>query len=214
SDLLREVPSLLCSDPGSTRASTAVLSQIEATPGAVIAAQPVPEDCGRLPPLASLSESCSDVVVVPCRATVMSAPTRVSRNGEMDCLTDTAEVPFALSLADHAASALAAAFDAPLPLGSGPVRVDASTLSRLQSSLLTSMSFMMSTSLTSGAVSVSSAAGISGSSSEGGVCAAAATIEAKLTPATSIGSRAQPNRILGIIARPHSKSRPECVRSV
>jgi len=38
--------------------------------------------------------------------------------------------------------------------------------------------------------------------------------ETTLTPATSIGSRAQPNRILGIIARPHSKSRPECVRSV
>src|SRR5439155_2766528 len=137
SDLLKEVPSLLCSDPGSTRASTAVLSQIEATPGAVIAAQAVPDDCGRLPPLASFSESCSDVVAVPCRATVMSAPMRASQNGVMDCLTDTAEVPFALSLADHVVSALPAAFDAPLPFGSGPLRVDASTLSRLQSSLLT-----------------------------------------------------------------------------
>ena len=105
---------MLCSDPGSTRASTEVLSQIEATPGAVIAAQAVPDDCGRLPPLASFSESSSDVVAVPCRATVMSAPMRVSQNGEMDCLTDTAEVPFALSLADHAASTPAAAFDAPL----------------------------------------------------------------------------------------------------
>src|SRR6185436_21080986 len=84
SDLLKEVPSLLCSDPGSTRASTAVVSQIEATPGAVIAAQAVPEDCGRLPPLASFSESCSEVVAAPCRATVMSAPMRVSKNGEMD----------------------------------------------------------------------------------------------------------------------------------
>ena len=205
---------MLCSDPGSTRASTDVWSQIEATPGAVIAAQAVPDDCGRLPPLASFSESCSDVVAVPWRATVMSAPMRVSQNGEIDCLTDTAEVPFALSLADHAVSMLPAAFDAPLPLGAGPVRVEASTLSRLQSSLLTSMSFMMSTSLAPAAASVSSAAGSSVSSSAGGVCAAAATIEAKPMQAASIGSRAQPNRILGIIARPHSKSRPECVRSV
>ena len=113
-----------------------------------------------------------------------------------------------------AAATSAASFDAPLRIVAGPVRVDASTLSRLQSSLLTSMSFMMSRSLTLGGVSVSSAAGVSGSSSAGGVWAAAATIEAKPMPAASIGSRAQPNRILGIIARPHSKSRPECVRSV
>src|SRR5437868_6485374 len=38
------VPSLLCSELGSTRASMAVLSQIEATPGAVTAAQAIPED--------------------------------------------------------------------------------------------------------------------------------------------------------------------------
>jgi hypothetical protein len=82
----------------------------------------------------------------------------------------------------------------------------------LQSSLLTSMSFMMSASLTSGAAS-SSAAAISGSSSAGGVCAVAARIEAKLTPPTSIGSRAQPIRRVEIIARPHSKSRQQCVRS-
>src|SRR5258708_36269107 len=92
-DLLKEVPSLLCSWDGSTRASTAVLSQIEATPGAVIAAQAEPEDCGAEPPLASFSDSASDAVSVPCRATVMSAPIRVSQNGVSDCLTDTAEVP-------------------------------------------------------------------------------------------------------------------------
>jgi hypothetical protein len=44
---------------------------------------------------------------------------------------------------------------------------------------------------------------MSASSSAGAVCAAAASIEATLTPATSIGSRAQLHRILGIIARPH-----------
>src|SRR2546423_14720480 len=52
------------------------------------------------------------------------------------------------------------------------------------------------------------------SSAAGGFGAAAASFEAKPLPAASSGSRAQPNRILGIIARPHSKSRPECVRSV
>jgi hypothetical protein len=35
----------------------------------------------------------------------------------MDCLTDTAEVPFGLSLADHEASALAAPFDELPPFG-------------------------------------------------------------------------------------------------
>jgi hypothetical protein len=44
-DLLMEVPSLLCSWPGSMRASTAVLSHSAPTPGAVMAAQAVPEDC-------------------------------------------------------------------------------------------------------------------------------------------------------------------------
>ena len=39
---------MLLSCAGSTRASIAVLSQIEPTPGAVIAAHAVPEDCGRL----------------------------------------------------------------------------------------------------------------------------------------------------------------------
>src|SRR5258708_25355996 len=48
-DLLSEVPSLPCSWVGSTRASMAVLSQIEPTPGAVTAAQAVPEDCDGWP---------------------------------------------------------------------------------------------------------------------------------------------------------------------
>src|SRR5258705_23793 len=86
----------------------------------------------------------------------MSAPMRVSQNGVMDCLTDTAEVPFAFALTDQDASALAS-FAAARPFGAGAGRVDASTLSRLQSSLLTSMSFMMSGSLTSEAPGSSSA---------------------------------------------------------
>src|SRR5882724_11213337 len=106
------VPSLLCSWDGSTRASTAVLSQIDPTPGAVMAAQADPEDCGVVPPLASFSDSASEAVSVPCRATVMSAPIRVSQNGVSDCLTDTAELPFGFSFADHAASALAPGFRA------------------------------------------------------------------------------------------------------
>src|ERR1700681_2311839 len=80
-DLLREVPSLLCSCPGSTRASIAVLSQIEPAPGAVTAAQAAPEACGVLPPFATLSANSSDIVA-GCRAIVMSAPIRASQNGD------------------------------------------------------------------------------------------------------------------------------------
>ena len=178
----------------------------------MIAAQAVPEDCCELPPFASLSASASDAVSVPCRATVMSAPMRVSRNGETDCLTDTAEAPFGLALFDQVASALAP-FGAARPFGAGPVRVEASTLSWLQSSLLMSMSFRMSVSLTSGATAASSAAGISASSSAGGVCAAAASTENRLKPATSVSSLVRRNRVVEFIARLHSKSRQECVRS-
>src|ERR1700760_4716677 len=96
------VPSLVWSCEGSTRASTAVLSQTSPTPGAVIAAHAEPEDWGRLPPLASLSERiCDSVRVYGSGATVMSAPTRASRNSDSVCLTDTAAEPLALSFDDH-----------------------------------------------------------------------------------------------------------------
>src|SRR6516164_703344 len=95
-----EVPSLLRSKVGSKRASTAVLSQIAPAPGAVIAAQAEPEDCCGLPGPADLSASSSDRVV-GSRATDMSAPTRVSQNGETVCLTETSEEPFGLSLDDQ-----------------------------------------------------------------------------------------------------------------
>src|SRR4051794_14568771 len=138
-----------------------------------MAAQAEPDDCGRLPPFASFSESSSEAVSVPCRATVISAPILVSRNGETDCLTDTPDAPFAFWLEDQDASAFVPAFAAPLgaglPLRAGAGRVDASTLSWLQSSLLTSTPFIMSASLASGAAA--SAAGASASSSSaGGVC--------------------------------------------
>src|SRR5215475_2675950 len=87
-----DVPSLLWSVSGLTRASTAVLSQTLPAPGAVTAAQALPPDCGRLPPLAVFSASSSDIVA-GSRVTVMSAPTRASQYGETDCLTDTAELP-------------------------------------------------------------------------------------------------------------------------
>src|SRR5215468_10676568 len=89
-----EVPSLLWSEEGSTRASTAVLSQTGPAPGAVTAAQALPPDCGRLPPLAVFSASSSDMVA-GSRVMVMSAPTRASQNGDTDCFTDTAEEPLA-----------------------------------------------------------------------------------------------------------------------
>src|ERR1700759_5865779 len=81
------------------RASTAVLSQTDPAPGAVMAAQALPPDCGRLPPLAVFSASNSDIVV-GSRVTVMSAPTRVSQNGATCCFTVTA-APFGLVLFDH-----------------------------------------------------------------------------------------------------------------
>ena len=75
-DLVSDAPILLCSAPGSTRASTAVLSQIAPAPGAVAAAQALPEDCGRLPPLVAFWASSSDIVRGSL-ATVMSAPMRL-----------------------------------------------------------------------------------------------------------------------------------------
>ena len=89
---------MLCSCEGSTRASIAVLSQIEPTPGAVTAAHAVPEDCGALPPLASFSDNSSDIVVGGWRVTVMSAPSRASQNGDSGCFTVTAAEPFGLVL--------------------------------------------------------------------------------------------------------------------
>src|SRR5882724_396790 len=138
-DLLMDVPSLLCSWAGSTRASIAVLSQIEPAPGAVIAAQAVPEDCGTAPPFAAFSATSSDIVV-GSRATVMSAPTRVSQNGETACFTDTAEAPFGLPLPDQVVSLPSAARRAVDPFAASPLlSVDASMLSWLQSRLLMSM---------------------------------------------------------------------------
>jgi len=123
-------------------------------------------------------------------------------------------VPFGWWLDDQEASGASAPFAATLFFGSGPANGHRSVLSRLQSSLLTSISFMMSASPASGAAAASSsAAAISGSSSAGGVCAVATRIEAKLTPATSTGSRAQLIRRVEVIARPHSKSRQGCVYS-
>ena len=136
------------------------------------------------------------------------SPILVSRNGERDCLTDTAEVPFAFSFDDHEVSELIARFAAGRVFGEGPSRAEASALSWLQSSLLTSISFMMSASLASGAAS---AAVSSGSLFQGEVCgdtcAAADTTAARLKPATSIGSLARPNRIVKVIAQPVFQNR-------
>ena len=54
--------------------------------------------------------------------TVMSAPTRVSQNGEIDCLTDTDDAPLPLALDDHEASPLAALFAAARCLTEGMVQ--------------------------------------------------------------------------------------------
>src|ERR1700752_5135603 len=130
------VPSLLCSAPGSTRASTEVLSQIEPTPGADIAAQALPEEFsgGALGEIFCRSRS---PLVVPegWLTTVMSAPMRVSQNGEIDCFTDTEAAPLPWALDDHDASSPAAPFAGARLFGEGRFSVEGSTLSWLQSSL-------------------------------------------------------------------------------
>src|SRR5215471_9520898 len=157
-----DVPSLLCSWVGSTRASIAVLSQIDPAPGAEIAAQTEPEDCGRAPPFAAFSAT-SSAIVVGSRVTVMSAPTRVSQNGDTDCLTDTDDAPFGLSPPDHAISLPVF----PLPVmccaadglgAAAAISVDASTLSWLQSRLLTSIPVMSTSSASASAGRVSAGA--------------------------------------------------------
>src|SRR5882724_11678580 len=156
-----QVPSLLCSCAGSTRASTAVLSQIEPAPGAVIAAHAVPEDCGTAPPFAAFSATSSDIVV-GSRVTVMSAPMRASQNGETDCFTDTAETPFGLPLPDQVISPAFAARRAGDPFAAGPLlSVDASTLSWLQSRLLMSTPVMSTSFSPAGPVSAGWAAELS-----------------------------------------------------
>src|ERR1700739_2571146 len=135
-----DVPSLLWSVSGLTRASTAVLSHTGPAPGAVTAAQALPPDWGRVPPLALFSASSSDIVV-GSRVTVMSAPIRVSQNGETFSLTDTAEAPLGwLLFVQVVPPSLAAGFAARAFAASASREVEASTSSWLQSSLLISSS--------------------------------------------------------------------------
>src|SRR5882757_8392692 len=174
----------------------AVLSQIEPTPGAVTAAQAVPEDCDGWPSGEYFCRSTSALVEAEgWLTTVISAPIRVSQNGDSDCLTKIAEVPFGLALDDHDASPPSAAFGAVRPFATSMLNVKASTLSWLQSSLSISMSFpsisFMSTSLLSaslisraGSCSAASAA----SSDGGGACAPAGSTAARLKPAASASS--------------------------
>ena len=187
---------MLCSCAGSTRASTAVLSQIEATPGAVIAAQAVPEDCGRLPPFGRVFpqqfggwSACpaghhGHVGADPC------VPERRDRLLDRHAGGAVRLLDWTTRMRRHLA---ARSWRAGPPLTAGAGRVEASTLSWLQSSLLTSISFMMSASSASGAA-VSAAGASASASSAGGVCAGAASIEARLKPAAS--TAALPSHIL------------------
>jgi len=121
-------------------------------------------------------------------------------------LTDTAEAPFDLALDDHDASLSVVAFGPVRPFGAGILAVDASTLSWLQSSLSTSMSFMstsfVSTSLISRAGVASPSSAASAASSEGGVCALAASTAARLKPAASASSPRRLPDVVKIIAPP------------
>src|SRR5689334_21150055 len=177
-----DVPTLPSSWFGSTRASTEVLSQTDPAPGAVTAAHALPPDCGRLPPLAAFSASNSDIVV-GSRVTVISAPMRASQYGVTDCLTETAEEPFVPFLFDQLMPPSDVCELRILAAGPSP-RVDASTLSWLQSSLLTSMPFSTSSSsaLCAGACS---AVVVSASSSAGTDWASAGEASAVRKPAAS-----------------------------
>src|SRR5882724_9874800 len=204
------VPSLPCSEPGSTRASTAVLSQIEPTPGADIAAQALPEEFsgGALGEIFCRNRS---PLVVPGAGltTVMSAPILVSQNGEIDCLTETEAAPLPLALDDHDALSPAALFAAARPLTDGRFNMEASTLSWLQSSLSMSTSFRRSSSFFSGAGAACSSAS-SASAAGGGDCASAVA-EASAKPAASASGRNFPVNVLNFITLPGS--RPTYMRS-
>jgi len=134
--------------------------------------------------------------------TVMSAPMRVSQNGEIDCLTDTEAAPLPWALDDHDASSLAAPFEAARPLAEGRFSVEASTLSWLQSSLSMSTSFRMSSSFFSGAGSAASSAS-SVSSRAGGDCASAFA-EPNAKRAASASSRHCPIDVLNCMTPPGS----------
>src|SRR5690349_11133225 len=84
-------------------------------------------------------------MVVACEATVMSAPTRVSQNGDTACFTETSEAPLPFLLFDQERSLPPWPAAAERARGAGPAaNVMESMLSWLQSSLLRSMPFMTS----------------------------------------------------------------------
>src|SRR5438477_3404545 len=178
-------------------------------PGAVAAAQAVPDDCEGGASGENFCRNASALVEAEGFTTVMSAPMRVSQNGVSDCLTETAEAPFGLAFDDHDGSLPAAFFAAVRPFGAVKLSVEASTLSWLQSSLSGSMS-VMSTSLISRAGAPSSVAASAGSPA-GGACAPAATIVAILKPAASNSS---PDRLIPVlkIITPPDASRPNMRR--
>src|SRR5260370_30706398 len=140
----------------------------------------------------------------------MSAPAGVSRNGEIDCLTDPADEPFGVWFDDHAALSVAVPLACARCFGVN-VLDDASVLSWPQSSLLTSMPFMISASLASTAGLAAFGGSSDGQADVGGVCAAAVKTDATPKPATSTGSLVQPYRVLEIITRPRIPGAGECV---
>src|SRR5262245_36095049 len=198
------VPSLPCSAPGSTRASTAVLSQIEPTPGADIAAQALPEEFSGGAFGEIFWRNTSPLVVTGAGlTTVMSAPILVSQNGAIDCLTETEEAPLPLALDDHDASSLLAPLAAARAFTEGRFNMEASILSWLQSSLSMSTSLRISSSFFSGAGAASSSAS-SASSAAGGDCASAVAA-AMQRPAASTSGRHFPINVLNFITPPGSR---------
>src|ERR1700730_2746922 len=131
----------------------------------------------------------------------MSAPTLASQNGDNACFTDTAAEPFGLSWDDRDVSLPAPAGGATRAFDAGLIRVEASTLSWLQSRFLMSTS-VISTSLISKAASASAAAA-SGFCSTGTACAASCSVDAKPMLAARISSTARRYRVLEVITPAH-----------
>jgi len=119
-------------------------------------------------------------------------------------LTDTVEEPSTLRSVDHAASLPAVLFGGAPFLGFRVSVGETSALSRLQSSLLTSMPFMTSSLLASGSLAsaawsvssgLSSGQGLMTNGPAAGACAAAGNRDAMPMPTTRTGSLIQPNCI-------------------
>src|SRR4051794_28095509 len=130
----------------------------------------------------------------------MSAPIRVSQNGDTDCFTVTPEEPLALPLDAQFSPPPAAAW-ARFLAAMMSLSVPASMASWLQSSLSTSMPLRTSVSAAS-AVSAASVSSSGAAAAGAMICAETASAEPKINAAASNGSLVQPNPVENSIVLP------------